>query len=152
MSQRLSEQELLRRQKLTELKQLGIAPYPAELFEVNCNTAEILKEFDATKQNFQSVSVAGRLMGSRIMGKASFSVLQDAHGKIQLYISRDNICPGEDKTLYDKVFKHLLDIGDFIGVKGYVFITKTGETSIHVTELRLLSKALRPLPVVKEKD
>jgi lysyl-tRNA synthetase class 2 len=152
MNQHLSEQEILRRDKLKELMQLGINPYPAELFEVNCNTAQILKEYDPAKQNFQSVSIAGRLMSSRIMGKASFAVLQDGHGKIQLYITRDNICPGEDKTLYDTVFKRLLDIGDFIGVKGYVFITKTGETSIHVNELKFLAKSLKPLPVVKEKD
>jgi len=152
MSQHLSEQEIFRRDKLKELQALGINPYPAELFEVNCNTAQILKEYNDTEKNFQHVSIAGRLMGTRVMGKASFAVLQDGHGKIQLYITRDNICPGEDKTLYDKVFKHLLDIGDFIGVKGYAFITKTGEISIHVSEFKLLAKALKPLPVVKEKD
>ena len=152
MSQHLSEQEILRREKLKELEQLGIQAYPADLFEVNCTTTEILKNYDAEKQQFQNVSIAGRLMSYRIMGKASFAVIQDGHGKIQLYITRDNICPGEDKTLYDKVFKHLLDIGDFIGVKGYAFVTKTGETSIHVNEFKVLAKALKPLPVVKEKD
>lgn len=152
MSQHLSEQEIFRRDKLKELQALGISPYPGELFEVNCNSAQILKEYNDTEKNFQHVSIAGRIMQTRLMGKAAFAVLQDGHGKIQLYIKRDEICPGEDKTLYDKVFKHLLDIGDFVGVKGYAFITKTGETSIHVKEFKFLAKALKPLPVVKEKD
>lgn len=152
MSQHLSEQEIFRRDKLKELETLGVDAYPAELFDVNCNSIQILKEYDDAKKNFPNVSIAGRIMSVRVMGKASFAVLQDSHGKIQLYITRDNICPGEDKTLYDKVFRHLIDIGDFIGVKGYAFITKTGETSIHVSEFKLLAKALKPLPVVKEKD
>lgn len=152
MSQHLSEQEILRREKLKELEALGVPAYPADAFEVNANSAQILKEYDDTQKNFAHVSLAGRVMSVRVMGKASFAVLQDGHGKIQLYITRDNICPGEDKTLYDKVFRHLLDIGDIVGVKGHAFITKTGETSIHVNEFKLLAKALKPLPIVKEKD
>ncbi|MBL0309996.1 MAG: lysine--tRNA ligase [Bacteroidetes bacterium] len=152
MSQHLSEQEIFRRDKLKEIEAMGIEAYPAELFEVNCNSAQILKEYNDEQKNFPNVSIAGRIMGIRVMGKASFAVLQDAHGKIQLYITRDNICPGEDKTLYDKLFRQLIDIGDFVGVKGYAFITKMGETSIHVSEFKLLAKALKPLPVVKEKD
>jgi lysyl-tRNA synthetase class 2 len=145
----LSEQEIVRRQNLQKIIDLGINPYPPELYPVNAYAATIIKEFDPEKKNFQDVCVAGRYMSSRIMGKASFAEIQDSTGRIQVYINRDQICPGEDKTLYDTVFKHLLDLGDFIGVKGYVFITKTGETSIHASELTLLSKALRPLPVVK---
>ena len=145
----LSEQEIVRRQNLQKIMDLGINPYPPELYPVNAYADTILKEFDPEKKNFQEVCVAGRYMSSRIMGKASFAEIQDSTGRIQVYINRDQICPGEDKTLYDTVFKHLLDLGDFIGVKGYVFITKTGETSIHASELTLLSKALRPLPVVK---
>src|SRR5678815_1377858 len=145
----LSEQEIVRRQNLQKIIDLGINPYPPELYPVNAYAATIIKEFDPEKKNFQDICVAGRYMSSRIMGKASFAEIQDSTGRIQVYINRDQICPGEDKTLYDTVFKHLLDLGDFIGVKGYVFITKTGETSIHASELTLLSKALRPLPVVK---
>lgn len=145
----LSEQELVRRQNLQKLIDLGINPYPPELYPVNAYAAVIREEFDAEKKNFQDVVVAGRLMSSRVMGKASFAEIQDRTGRIQIYINRDQICPGEDKTMYDVVFKHLLDLGDFIGVKGNVFITKTGEISIHANELVLLSKSLRPLPVVK---
>jgi lysyl-tRNA synthetase, class II len=145
----LSEQEIVRRQNLQKIIDLGINPYPPELYPVNAYADVILKEFDPEKKNFQDVCVAGRYMSSRIMGKASFAEIQDSTGRIQVYINRDQICPGEDKTLYDTVFKHLLDLGDFIGVKGYVFTTKTGEISIHASELTLLSKALRPLPVVK---
>jgi len=134
---------------LQKIIDLGINPYPPELYPVNAYAADILKEFDAELKNFQDICVAGRYMSSRIMGKASFAEIQDSTGRIQVYINRDQICPGEDKTMYDTVFKHLLDLGDFIGVKGYVFITKTGEISIHASELTLLSKALRPLPVVK---
>jgi lysyl-tRNA synthetase class 2 len=152
MSQHLSDQEVERREKLKRLAELGIDAYPPELFEVNATTAQILKEFDPEAKNFQKVSIAGRMMRMRDMGKAGFAVLQDEVGKIQLYIQRDSICPGEDKTLYAELFKKLLDIGDFIGVKGYTFVTKTGETSIHVSELKLLGKSLRPLPIVKEKD
>ncbi len=152
MERQLSEQEIVRRDALKAIRDLGYDPYPADLFEVNTTSTEILKEYDAEKQNFQSVSIAGRLMTKRVMGKASFAVIQDAKGKIQAYINRDEICPNEDKTLYNKVFKKLLDIGDFVGLKGYVFTTKTGETTLHVSELTLLSKSLRPLPITKEKD
>lgn len=153
MSQmQLSEQELLRRQSLYELRKLGIDPYPAAMFQINTTSAAIKTEFDETKNNFQDVQIAGRLMGRRIMGKASFAELQDEKGRIQLYIMRDDLCPSEDKTLYNTLFKKLLNIGDFIGIKGFVFKTQTGEISIHVKELTLLSKALRPLPIVKEKD
>ncbi|CAN5921000.1 lysine--tRNA ligase [soil metagenome] len=146
----LSEQELRRRHEREELEKLGINPYPSELFEVNVTSKEIKENYDPENNNFQEVSLAGRLMSRRIMGKASFAELMDSSGRIQLYISRDDICPGEDKALYNSVFKKLLDIGDFIGVKGYVFVTQVGEISVHVTELKLLSKSLRPLPVVKE--
>ncbi|GIV34666.1 MAG: lysine--tRNA ligase [Chitinophagales bacterium] len=148
----LSEQEQIRRQGLQEIKTLGINPYPAELFEVNATTADILRNFEKDKSAYQNVSLAGRLMSKRIMGKASFGVIQDAHGKIQFYIVRDEICPQEDKTLYNTVFKKLLDLGDIIGITGYVFTTQTGEITIHVREIKLLSKSLRPLPVVKEAD
>jgi len=147
----LSEQEVLRRQKLTQLQELGVEPYPSALFDVNFSTQEILDNYRPELNNFQEVSLAGRLMSSRVMGKASFAELMDSSGRIQLYINRDEICPGEDKTLYNTVFKKLLDLGDFIGVKGHVFTTQVGEISVHVTELTLLAKALRPLPVVKTK-
>jgi lysyl-tRNA synthetase, class II len=151
--QHLSEQEIIRRQKLAELQQLGIEPYPAPEFTVTGTAHDIKTNYsEATKEQYAAVSLAGRIMSVRDMGKASFAVLQDHTGRIQLYVKRDDICPGEDKTLYDKVWKKLLDIGDIIGVSGYGFITKTGETSVHVRELTLLSKALRPLPVVREKD
>lgn len=152
MNLELSEQEVIRRQSLEELRKLGINPYPAAKYEVNTSTEEILSKFDPEKNNFQEVSIAGRIMSRRIMGSASFVELQDDKGKIQVYFKRDNICPDEDKTLYNTVFKKLLDIGDIIGVKGNVFITKVGETSINVTELTVLSKSIKPLPVVKEKD
>jgi len=148
----LSEQELLRRQALDELRKLGIEPFPAAAYPVNINTNKIKESYDPSKNNFNDISIAGRLMGRRIMGKASFAELQDSHGRIQLYITRDDICPGEDKTLYNEIFKKLLDNGDFIGVKGFVFITQMGEISIHVKEMVLLAKSLKPLPVVKEKD
>lgn len=148
----LSEQELFRRQALEELRSLGIEPYPAELFEVNVHSDEIHRLFPDDNSLFQQVSIAGRIMGRRIMGAASFVELQDSIGRIQLYVKRDELCPTEDKTYYNTVFKRLLDIGDFIGVKGYAFVTQMGEISIHVTELKLLSKSLKPLPVVKEKD
>ena len=148
----LSEQELLRRESLHQLRQLGIEPYPAETFEVNASAREILENYENNKIEYKNVSLAGRIMTRRIMGNAAFAVLQDSTGKMQVYVKRDEICPGEDKTLYNTVFKKLLDIGDIIGVKGYVFTTQTGETTLHVTELTVLSKALRPLPVVKEKD
>jgi lysyl-tRNA synthetase class 2 len=150
-TQHLSEQELLRREKLAELIMMGIEPYPAPLFPVNARSVDIKNNLTAeNKEEFKDICIAGRIMSVRDMGKANFAVIQDSHGRIQLYIKRDDICPGEDKTLYDIVWKKLLDIGDFIGIRGYGFITKTGETSIHVTELTLLSKSLRPLPIVKE--
>ncbi len=145
----LTEQEIIRRQNLQKIVDLGIDPYPSDLFPVNARAAEIKDGYDAAAGNFQDVVLAGRLMSTRIMGKASFAELQDSSGRIQLYVNRDAICPGEDKRLYDDLFKHLLDLGDFIGVRGHVFLTKTGEISVHVTELKLLSKSLRPLPVVK---
>jgi lysyl-tRNA synthetase, class II len=148
----LSEQEIFRRNSLDELRKLGIEPYPAEGFEVNVNTAEILANYKPELNNYQEVSIAGRIMNRRIMGSASFAELQDEKGRMQLYIKRDDICQGEDTTLYNTVFKKLLDIGDFIGVKGFVFITQMGETSIHVKELKVLGKSLKPLPIVKEKD
>ncbi len=149
MEQQLSEQEIIRRQSLEEIKKLGIDPYPAALFPVNTSAKEILDNFDANPEGFTEVCLAGRLMSRRIMGKAAFAELKDASGRIQVYINRDEICPGDDKELYNTLFKRLLDIGDIIGVKGYVFKTKVGETSIHVSELTLLSKSLRPLPIVK---
>jgi len=146
----LSEQEIIRREKLTELQQLGIDAYPAPLYPVNITAARIRAEYPA--QEFPDVCIAGRLMSKRDMGKASFASLQDNSGRIQVYIKRDEICPGEDKTLYDKVWKHLLDLGDIIGVKGYVFTTKTGEVSVHAREFTVLTKSLKPLPVVREKE
>ena len=147
----LSEQEQIRRNSLQTLRDMGIEPYPAAEFPVTGHSREIRETFadDAPRRE---VAVAGRIMGRRIMGKASFVELQDADGRIQVYISRDEICPGENKDLYNVVFKKLMDIGDFIGVKGYVFRTQTGEISVHASELTLLSKSLRPLPVVKMKD
>ncbi len=148
----LSEQEVIRRQSLQKLREMGINPYPAAKYPVNTMAATIKNEYSPEKNNFQEVCLAGRLMGQRIMGKASFAELQDASGRIQLYINRDEICRGDDKTLYNEVFKKLFDIGDIIGVEGNVFVTQMGEISINVTSIVLLSKALRPLPVVKEKD
>jgi lysyl-tRNA synthetase class 2 len=148
----LSEQELLRRQKRQELIGMGINPYPAAEFLVSHHSSQILADYKPELANFQEVSLAGRLMGFRIMGNASFAELQDANGRIQLYFRRDDLCPGEDKSLYNIVFKRLLDIGDIIGVKGYAFTTQVGEISVHVREFTLLSKALKPLPVVKEAD
>lgn len=147
----LSEQEIIRRSSLDEMRALGIDPYPAAEYDVNAYSTDIKQEFkdDAERRN---VSIAGRIMGRRIMGKASFMELQDAEGRIQVYISRDDLCPGEDKELYNTVFKKLLDIGDFVGIKGYVFRTQMGEISVHAEELTVLSKSLRPLPVVKVKD
>ena len=151
--QHLSEQEIIRRDKLTALQALGIDPYPAAAFPVNISSSDIKQRYlgEENKAEFSDVCLAGRLMGIRDMGKASFAVLQDNAGKIQVYVKRDEICPTEDKTLYDQVWK-TLDIGDIIGVKGHVFTTKTGETSIHVHTLTLLSKSLKPLPIVKEKE
>ncbi len=152
-TQQLSEQELLRREKLAELIMMGIEPYPAPLFPVNAFSTDIKANYsEEIKEEFADVCLAGRIMSVRDMGKANFCVLQDSKGRIQLYIKRDEICPGEDKTLYDIVWKKLLDIGDIIGIRGRVFITKTGETSVHVNQLTLLSKSLHPLPIVKEAD
>ncbi|MBI3511073.1 MAG: lysine--tRNA ligase [Bacteroidetes bacterium] len=145
----LSEQEIVRRQKLEEIKKLGIDPYPAAEFKVNVSAKDIHENYERDKTNYKDVSIAGRIMTVRDMGKAAFASLQDATGRIQLYIRRDDICPGEDKTIYDSLFKKLTDIGDIIGVKGFVFTTKVGEISIHVTSFQMLSKALRPLPIVK---
>ena len=148
----LSEQELLRRQKREDLMKLGIDPYPAEMFDVNVTAEDILKNYENNKLDYKSISIAGRLMSFRIMGSASFAELQDSTGRIQVYFRRDDLCPDEDKTLYNTVFKKLLDIGDIIGVKGFVFTTQTGEISIHVTEFKILNKSLKPLPVVKRDD
>ncbi len=141
----LSEQEIQRRESLQKLRDLGIDPYPAALFPVNSSAKEIKNDFEDGKQ----VCIAGRMMSQRVMGKASFAELQDASGRIQIYINRDEICPDEDKTFYNEIFKKLLDLGDFIGVEGKVFKTQVGEISIHVTKLTLLAKALRPLPLPK---
>ncbi len=159
-TQHLSEQEIIRREKLTELNKLGIDAYPAALYPVNTNSVYIKEnykgpDFDhaqSEKDLFADVCIAGRIMSVRDMGKANFAVLQDSVGKIQFYIKQDDICPGEDKTMYQTVWKKLIDIGDIVGIKGYVFTTKTGETSIHVREFSILTKSLRPLPIVKEKD
>ena len=147
----LSEQEVFRRRSLEELRNLGINPYPAEEYKVTGYAREILDTFEDEAPR-RTVSVAGRVMSRRIMGKASFLELQDSTGRIQIYITRDDLCPGEDKTLYNSVVKKLMDIGDFIGVTGEVFRTQMGEISVHAHSLTFLSKALRPLPVVKEKD
>ena len=149
----LSEQELLRREKLAELIMMGIDPYPAALYPVNNNSVSIKANFkEETKDQFADLCIAGRIMSVRDMGKANFAVIQDSAGRIQLYLRRDDICPGEDKSLYDIVWKKLLDIGDIIGIRGYAFITRTGETSVHVKDLTVLSKSLRPLPIVKEAE
>ncbi|MBP6455241.1 MAG: lysine--tRNA ligase [Chitinophagaceae bacterium] len=150
----LSEQEIIRREKLIELEKLGINPYPAELYPISHQAKFILENYkgEENADDFKEVSIAGRLMSVRDMGKANFAVIQDSTSRIQVYVRRDDICPEEDKTLFNTVWKKLLDIGDFIGIKGYVFTTKMGETTIHITEFKLLSKALRPLPIVKEKD
>ncbi|HUZ60793.1 MAG TPA: lysine--tRNA ligase [Hanamia sp.] len=153
-TQHLSEQEIIRRDKLKELTKLGIDAYPAESFPVNTSASFIKSNYkgEENKADFADVCIAGRILSIRDMGKASFAVLQDSSGRIQLYVRRDDIADGEDLSLYNIVWKKLIDIGDIIGVKGFVFTTKTGETSVHVLELKLLSKSLRPLPVVKEKD
>ena len=146
----LSEQEIQRRKEREELMAMGIDPYPAALFPVNVTAADIHENYERRKLDYKDISIAGRIMSRRIMGNASFAELQDSTGRIQMYIRRDDICPGDDKELYNTVFKKKLDIGDIIGVKGYVFTTQVGEISIHVTELKILSKSLRPLPIVKE--
>ena len=149
----LSEQEIVRREKLGELRAMGIDPYPAPLFEITHTAKQIKEEYtDEKADQFKAISFAGRIMSVRDMGKANFAVLQDHTGRIQIYIKRDEICPDEDKTLYNTVWKKLLDIGDIIGIKGFAFITKTGETSIHVESFTILTKSLHPMPVTKEKD
>jgi len=147
----LSEQEIVRRESLKQLREMGIDPYPAAEYKVNAYSDDIREQFQDDAEPRQ-VSVAGRLMSKRVMGKASFAELQDSKGRIQIYISRDDICPDENKDLYNVVFKRLLDIGDFIGIEGYVFRTQTGEISVHAKSLKLLSKSLKPLPIVKYKD
>ena len=147
----LSEQEIVRRQSLQELRDMGIEPYPAAEFPTNAFSEDIKNDFKGEDEK-REVVIAGRMMSRRVMGKASFVELQDSKGRIQVYITRDDICPEEDKTLYNTVFKRLLDIGDFIGVKGFVFRTQTGEISVHAQSLTLLSKSLKPLPIVKYKD
>ena len=144
-----NEQERGRRESLAKLRELGINPYPAPLYPVDTTTAEIAAGYDPEKGNFAHVCLAGRIMSRRIMGAASFMELQDHAGRIQVYVKRDEICPGEDKTLYNTVFKKLLDIGDIIGIKGFAFITQTGQLSVHAKELTVLSKSLRVLPIVK---
>ena len=148
----LSEQEIVRRNSLNQLRELGINPYPAEEFPVNAYSDDIRERFDDDAAEARQVSIAGRIMSRRIMGKASFMELKDSHGRIQVYISRDDLCPDENKDLYNVVFKKLLDIGDFVGITGYVFRTQTGEISVHAQSLKVLSKSLRPLPIVKVKD
>ncbi len=149
MQRELSEQEIVRRDALKRIKELGIDPYPADLFPVNVTAKDIHQNYERDKLSYKAICIAGRLMGTRVMGKASFSEIQDATGRIQVYVNRDEICPGEDKTLYNEVYKKLLDIGDIVGIKGYVFTTQVGEITIHATELVLLTKSLRPIPIVK---
>ena len=148
----LSEQEIIRRKSLEELRKLGIEPYPQAMYNVDTTTQDIREKFDPEKGNFQKVCLAGRIMSRRIMGKASFIELMDEKGRIQAYFNRDEICTGDDKTMYNTVFKKLLDIGDFIGIEGHAFVTQVGEKSVFVKEFTVLSKSLRVLPIVKEKD
>lgn len=148
----LSEQEQIRRHALDEIKKLGIDPYPAAEYKTNAFANDILENYSPEKNNFRDVSLAGRIMSRRIMGNASFAELMDSSGRIQIYLRRDDICPGEDKTMYNKVFRHFLDIGDIIGIKGSVFRTQMGEITVHVKEFTLLCKSVHPLPIVKEKD
>ena len=147
----LSEQEIGRRQSLQELRDMGIDPYPAAEYPTNAFSTDIKDSFDDAAEPRQ-VCIAGRMMSRRVMGKASFMELQDSKGRIQVYVTRDDICPDENKDMYNKVFKRLLDIGDFVGVKGFVFRTQTGEISVHAQEITVLSKSLKPLPIVKYKD
>ncbi len=148
----LSEQEQIRRNSRDEIRKMGIDPYPAAEYKTNALSNEILENYSDEKKNFRDVVVAGRIMSRRIMGKASFAEIQDSAGRIQVYINRDEICPGEDKTMYNEVFKRHLDIGDIIGIKGHVFRTQVGEITVHAKELTILSKSIRPLPIVKEKE
>lgn len=152
MELNLNEQEQNRRNALVQMRELGVDPYPAALYEVNVTTRDIAEKFNPEAGNYQDISIAGRIMSRRIMGAAAFIELMDEQGRVQIYIKRDEICPNEDKTMYNTVFKKLLDIGDIIGIKGYAFVTQTGQKSIHAKELIVLSKSLRVLPIVKEKD
>ena len=147
----LSEQEIVRREALAELRNMGIEPYPAAEYPTNAFSTDILAEFN-DEAELREVCIAGRMMSRRVMGKASFIELQDSKGRIQVYITRDDICPGENKDIYNVLFKRLLDIGDFVGIKGFVFRTQTGEITVHAKEITLLSKSIRPLPIVKYKD
>ena len=149
MKKVLSEQELLRREALVELRAKGINPFPAEQFKINSNSKEIKDNFVEGSKDFEEVIIAGRLMNRRIMGSASFAEIQDSSGKIQIYLNRDDLCEGDDKSLYNEVFKKHLDIGDILGISGRVFKTKVGETSVFVKTLKLLTKSLKPLPIVK---
>ncbi|MFA7180583.1 MAG: OB-fold nucleic acid binding domain-containing protein, partial [Bacteroidales bacterium] len=148
----LNEQELIRRDSLKAMRDLGVDPYPAESYEINTTAKEIKDKFQAQSNDFQDISIAGRIMTRRVMGAASFLELQDETGRIQVYVKRDSICPGDDKSLYNTVFKKLLDIGDIIGIKGHAFITQAGELSVYASQLKVLSKSLRVLPIVKEKE
>nr|MBA3971424.1 lysine--tRNA ligase [Bacteroidota bacterium] len=153
MSIELSEQELLRRTKLKEISGMGIDAYPAALVEINATAKDILENFTPEKEDdYKNINIAGRIMNNRDMGKACFVSLQDATGRIQVYIRRDDICPGEDKSTFDLLFKKYTDLGDIVGITGYVFVTKVGEISIHATSFTMLSKSLRPLPAVKRDD
>ena len=152
MSISLSEQELQRRQNLQGIIDLGINPYPADEYKVNVTAADILENYERDKINYKNIRIAGRIMSRRIMGNASFIELQDSTGRIQAYVKRDDLCPTEDKTFYNTVFKKLLDIGDIVGIEGYVFTTQTGEISIHTEKITVLTKSLRPLPIVKEAE
>ena len=147
----LSEQEIIRRNSLNELRAMGIDPYPADEYITNAYSIDIKEQFN-DEDAPRSVSIAGRMMSRRVMGKASFIELQDSKGRIQVYITRDDLCPGEDKELYNTVFKRLLDLGDFIGIEGTVFRTQMGEISVHATRLTVLAKSIKPLPIVKYKD
>ena len=147
----LSEQEIVRREALAELRNMGIEPYPAAEYPTDAFSTDIIAEFKDEDEP-RKVCIAGRMMSRRVMGKASFIELQDSKGRVQVYITRDDICPGENKDTYNVLFKRLLDIGDFIGVKGTVFRTQTGEITVHAKELTFLSKSIRPLPIVKYKD
>ncbi|MFD2147306.1 lysine--tRNA ligase [Mucilaginibacter antarcticus] len=152
MSIALSEQEIIRRESLKQLRELGINPYPAEEYKVTNTAQDITDNFKDKPDSYKEVTIAGRIMTRRIMGSASFAEIQDSTGRMQIYLKRDDICPDEDKTLYNTVFKKLLDIGDYVGIKGYVFFTQTGEISIHVQALTILSKSLKPLPIVKRDE
>lgn len=148
----LSEQEQIRRESLEKIKEFGIDPYPAAEYKITCDSQEVKDNYSVEKNNYQDISMAGRIMSRRIMGAATFMEIQDSKGKIQVYVKRDEICPGEDKTLYNKVFKKLLDRGDIVGITGFAFLTQTGQLTIHAKSLTVLSKSLRVLPAVKEKD